>query len=796
MNASVRQYIKIGIDSLGTFGVSVDILSTKKWLRTMDTHSDSPEKIAYTYHPPDCGGCCSHKCTVREGRLVMIEPNEWADNRYSLICLKGLSEVEHVYSPDRLQTPLKRVGKRGEGEFLPISWDEAMTTIADTLKRLKNVYGGQSILFNSSFGVDHAMEFLPTLLGAQVGGGSGIDIGCANGLEETTGDANYGAMYNEITDWVNAKTIILIGVNILETTMTDAQFFFEAKDAGAKIISVDPAYSTTVAKSDEWIRIKPGTDGALLLAMISLVLENNWYQEDYLRENSSAPFLVRLDRRTLLRFADLGDEMPTETTEEAPKSEFLVWDKGSNSVQPHRKMGVLPQLEGEFEVQGIKVKTVFTLLKENQRLYSPSWATRITEIPEQSIRDLAEHYATEGPGVLGLGWGGPDKWGNADITGHAAAILASLTGNIGRKGGGVGCPLRHYVTWKPILGVWKLPSEFKKAKLEMPPTDMRYKPNSVRALINHGNSIQQHFANLPKTIKWLNQLELVVTIAPYDNTSVEYSDIVLPACTSYESEYEFNNLQITRGHVLLQQKVLDPLYQSKSDFRIEKELAAKLGLEQYLPRSREEYLKALLDSPDPMLKGITLETLQDHQGIMQLNAPQEPYIGHLDQVYDTLSGKLELYQEKMIEFNQALPNYEGPSEATAKSALAKKYPLQFSQAHTKNRVHSQFANSRWINELDPEPKLEMNPQDARSRGLREDDLVKVFNDRGSYKVRCKFTESLRPGVVRQYPGWWSKHMVDGNIQNVTNDRPHPRHYQRRYGPVIPYNDTLVEVKKA
>ena len=108
-----------------------------------------------------------------------------------------------------------------------------------------------------------------------------------------------------------------------------------------------------------------------------------------------------------------------------------------------------------------------------------------------------------------------------------------------------------------------------------------------------------------KTIDWINTLDFVVTIDPFHNPSVNFSDIVLPACTSFESEYDIVNMQVNRSHVLLSQKVIEPLHESKSDFQIEKELAAKLGLDQYLPKTPEEYQRARLNSDDPALKGIT-----------------------------------------------------------------------------------------------------------------------------------------------------------------------------------------------
>ena len=186
------------------------------------------------------------------------------------------------------------------------------------------------------------------------------------------------------SDWVNSRTIIFLGVIFLETTLTDSKFFMKAKEAGAKIITIDPTYTTTASKSHQWIGIKPGTDAALLLAMISTILENKWYQYDYLVQNTSAPFLVREDNQQLLKVND--------AKEGGENNPYLVWDQNSQSVKPYNGAGVKAQLEGEFTVNGVKVKTVFTSLVENQKQYTVKWASEKTEIPEEVIYELTKDY--------------------------------------------------------------------------------------------------------------------------------------------------------------------------------------------------------------------------------------------------------------------------------------------------------------------------------------------------------------------------------------------------------------------
>jgi anaerobic selenocysteine-containing dehydrogenase len=778
MGLSRRTFIKAGLAG-AAFGAYGALPPVSKWLRQSDAAADPKEKVAYTYHPPNCGGRCSFKCTVRDGKLVKIEANEWPDKRHNLICLRGLAELERVYSPDRIKTPLKRVGERGEGKFVPISWDEALTTIANKLKELKDKHGGKSIYLKASSGVEHPMFMLAQMLGAQFTNHAGIDIGLSGGLHQVTGVGLFGPMNNEVTDWVNSKTIILLGNNFLETSMTDAQFFYDAKEAGAKIIAIDPSYSTTVTRCDQWISLRPGTDAALIMALINQVFVNKWYHEDYLRKNSTAPFLIRADDKKLFQVG----------------GKYQVWDKNSGSFQPYDTPVIQPELEGEFSADGVKLQTVFAALRDHTKNNTPAWAAKITEVPEQVIKDLAKQYATGGPAVFAWGWGGPDKWYHADSLGRAGGILAALTGNIGRVGGGVGSCNHHLPGYFAPFKGWPLPKQFVPAKPEMPATDFPQKPNSVRAVIIQGNSLNQWLANANQTLAWIKKLDLVVVAEIFHNDSVNYADIVLPTCTNFEMEYDSYNLQIRRNHIMTMQKVIDPLFESKTDFQIEKELAAKLGLVQHLPKTPEDLNRARLKDPHPLLKGITVETLKANRCIQRLNAPWEPFRGNMNQVYATPTKKIEIYSEKLLPFDAGFPSYQEPQEASPHNPLFKKYPLQFSQAHTRYRAHSSFSNARWILQIIKEPRVEMNPRDAEKRGLKNGDLVEVFNDRGKFQARYQASPEMRPGSIRLSEGWWSKYFAAGNLQNVTNNANNPRGYPLSHGPVIPFNDTLVEVKK-
>lgn len=788
MGISRRNFIKgtAGAVALGAFGTMV---STDKWLLPVAAAGEIEERVAYTYHQTQCMGGCCLKCTVRNGKLVKIEPNTMPDKTPSPICLKGLSEIQRVYSPERIRTPLKRVGKRGEGKFVAISWDEALNTIAEKITSIKSQYGGKSIIYHQS--AAPTFQFLPRLLGIQHNWGSGIDFGFANGLEPALGGLPYALGTNEINDWVNSKTILNLGCNILETGMAQAKWLFLAQEAGAKVITVDPYHSTTASHSNRWIPIEPGTDAALLLGMITEILENKWYDAAFLSKNTSAPFLIRSDNQALLRQNDSADG--------PDKNPYMVWDELTKSLKPYNAPGIQPQLEGEFTANGIKVKTVFAAIKEHHQQYTTAWAAKITEIPEQDIKELAEIYATGGPAVLAFGWGGADKWANSDIAGHAVAILTALTGNIGRVGGGTGVFLNRGLTatmFMAALTPWPLPAEFKAIPLQEFPAVMTQKEETpIKAYINVGDTFIQLYPNMNQTIKWLEKLDFIVTVEIFNNTSVAYSDIVLPSCTRFETEDDIGLMITDKGSIKLQQKVLNPLFESKSDFQIEREIAAKFGLDQYLPKNLEELQRNALKSQMPGLAGITLEALVKNNGVMELPLPKEPYRMCMDQVYPTPSTKMELYYENMIEFQQALPTWEEPSEATESNPLFQKYPLQLSQQRTKYRIHSNFYNATWLNQYTGSPKLFMNPADGEKRNLTKGDLVEIFNDRGSVVCHYEPDNGVRPGHPRVYEAAWSSYMKKGHFQQLTNDKFPARAAKLKNGPTHPLNDTLVEVRK-
>ena len=751
------------------------------------------EHTACTYHQGHCGGMCPLKCTVRDGRLVKVEPNTCVDDRYETICLKGISEVQHIYGSHRIQTPLRRVGERGANEFEPISWDEAYDEIVERLTSLQKQHGRDCVMVGAT--TEASFPFLAPMLGAQTGGMGGIDNGTGNGLDPAIGHGGgYAYATGEARDWVNANMVLTVGSNFCESTLPQVRLFFEAKEAGAKMITVDPHFSTTASKSNEWIPITPGTDAALFLGMASAIVDNQWYDEAFMAAHTAFPYLVDTATGKLVR--DHAEDPAAEEPETGEQNPFFVWDAAANARVPYASVAN-PALEGTFTEGGTSYKTVFTLFKENQKPHTLDWAAEKTGIPAERIEELARAYAQDGPASIALGWGGNDKMANADIAGHAAAMLAALTDNICKPGANIGVFVGG--AWNGYTGdlaAWELPEDMTSADDEMAAYDMRTKQNKVRAFICCGDFFQQHYANMNATVEWAKSLDFIVSIDPYFTEGAKWADIVLPACTRFENEEEVGNLKVGYNQLVLQNKVIEPLFEARTDFRIQRDLAERLGAADALPKDSGEWVAAMLaNSEDPYLNALTVDKINENHGAYPLEGIEVPRQAFPDLVFGTTSGRMDVYYDNLVDFGQALPTYEDPSEAYDGNPLRATYPLQLANVRSRFRIHNQFADASWIQQY-YEPYVELNPAELDARGIAADDTVEVGNDRGSFQCRVKANPAVRPGSARMIEGASADYLASGNLQNVTNDTMVERGYELMTGPVIPFSDTLVEVKKA
>jgi len=717
-----------------------------------------------------CGPGCGIIAHVKDGVLVKTEPGDFPGNRH--ICARGLAYPKWVYHPDRLKYPLKRAGQRGEGKWERISWDEALDLIARKLNEIGAAHSPASRAWVVGGGALGSLTAAAIMGFAGACGGTFIlPLGIGDSAGPSGDRVSYGTLLAHGERYTVAfeppRTILVWGNNPAETDSFKWHRLRRAKDRGARVIVIDPIFTPTAAKADEYIPIKPGTDAALALAMIHTVLKNGLEDREFLMKHTVAPFLVRTDTGLFLREKDL---------QRGGKDQYLVWDTLTARPHPSPAGGGAPALSGVYALGNIECKTAFQLLAERAEEYPPEKAAHITGIPAETIERLAIEYATRKPAASYRGMG-LQRTFHGDLVWRAITALAAVTGNISFEGYGGFEPnylafmTRGVPNFLPILNLYD--------------AVLTGKPFPIKFLWMARNNFVNQVPNFNRVLREiLPRTDFIVAAEMFMSVSAQYADIVLPACSFFEcSDVITPGGQASNDHMQLQEKAIEPLYESKSDYAMLAALARRMGMTGFMEESEEEAIERVLASGHPTMEGITLERLRQSPVL-----PAHPYAE-----FRTPSGKLEFYAEQLKAFGEELPLYREPLEGES-SAPARKYPLSFFSTHTRYRVHSQFANVPWARALDPEPALNINPQDAAERGIRDGDIVQVFNDRGSVKLKARVNAGIRPGLVNVTQGWSPWDYLEGTHQALTHEIINPAQ-QAVYEPNAALYDVRVEVRK-
>ena len=749
--------------------------------------SSAGRRIVRTVCDPNCHASprCGIDAHVVNGRIEKIEAGRFPLPEYDRrICAMGMARLEQQYHPDRLLHPLKRIGARGAGKWQRITWDEAYELLAHKLRAIGDKYGTRSLAFFTGSGAagvltKGSVQRFAAAIGGTAYRAGGVDYGVPKGLEYTFGvpaSTYFRPGGHEYADAVNSKLILLWGGNAADTRLVDFHFVLAAQRRGAKIICIDPNRSATARHADQWISLRPGTDTALALALLNEIIALNLHDSAFLARHTNAPFLVRVDSGELL----YGDH-----------SVRLAWDSGRGEACPATE-ATAAALTGHYRVKTpsgdmIDCAPAFQLLIELCANYSPDHAAEITAVPAPVIRELARQIGAAKPASIRIGYG-VDRWYYADYTARAVANLAIVTGNIGIPGGGISVHDGTYAS--PLnLASFRAPGGKEAATLDIIGLMRAIEhddPYPIRSLwLSASNMFNQTAANRARVVREiLPRLELLVVVDMFMTDTAALADLVLPACSIFEKD------DLIAGMFLqLQRRAVEPAGQAKSDLQIMTELAAPMGVSGDFARQPDDYLRDMLTGSDPLLQGVTLERLRG-QGAVLLNRSAAPYIGFADLRFKTPSGRIEIYKEELLRYGAQLPDYHEPIEASPDNPLHAEYPLTLLFSHSRHRIHSSFANLSKAKEREPEPMVEIHPNDAAVRGIDDGARVRLYNPRGSVEIKCRFDANLRPGVVVIAEGSWVRDFPTGEPYSLTHEKVSPT--SDNYA----FFDTLVQIEAA
>jgi thiosulfate reductase / polysulfide reductase chain A len=642
-----------------------------------------------------CFWRCGVMAEVAGGKLLKLQGNPHHPMTQGKLCARGNAGGALLNDPDRLKYPQIRTGNRGEGKFKRVSWDEALDFLAARLKELKQKYGPESVAL-----FPHGVHsgFFATLMKAY-GTPNSAEPAFAQcrGPRDIGYQLTFGRPVNspEPVDLEESKCIVLIGSHIGENVFTSqVTAFAEGLARGAKLIVVDPRFSTAASKATFWLPIKPGTDTALLLAWMNIVISEKLYDKVYLDQYATG-------------FAELAKH-----------------------IEP----------------------------------FTPEWAAPITEISAAQIRQTA-HMMAEAKPAVAIHPGRHVTWyGNDTQRARAMAILTALLGAYGRKGG-IFLPTKLATGRIPLppMPESEKPAADRVGNAYPLSTEEAYglthglieatltsKPYPIQGWVVYGQNILESIPMRQKTLAAMKNLEFMAVVDVLPMEMSRYADLVLPEAT-YLERYDPPAIVTThkRPYISVRQPAVEPMYESKPGWWIAKQMAKRLGLEDYFPwRDPDDHLRRLIA---PLNVSET-----ELKSLGAISFPGKPYIEDRSEsdgpLFPTQSGKIELESSVLKDLKlDALPKYEpvaDPPDGHLRLIYGRAPVHSFSRSE----------NNAWLDDLMAENPVWISSEAAKRIGVHDGQKVVLENQDSvkSPEVTVKVTPAIRSDVAYTVHGFGSQ----------------------------------------
>ena len=640
---------------------------------------------------------------VRDGRIVRVSGDPDHPVTRGAICGKAARYVERMYSPDRVLYPQRRIGPKGNAEFARISWDEAAKLIAERLRAVIEEHGSEAVLpysFAGTMGVVNyssmdrrffhrlgASLLARTVCSAAGNAGYELTMGAKRGTDpESTAQSRY---------------IVAWGANTVSANMHQMTFIREAQRNGATFVHIDVHRNRTSAFADRFVQVRPGTDAALALGMMHVIVREGLHDEAYVRSHT-------------VGFDDLARRLEE---------------------------------------------------------YPPTRVERITGVRVEEIEQLAREYAATRPAFIKIG-NGLQHHDNGGMAVRTIACLPALVGAWRDVGGGAVKSNAGYAAMneqtlnRPDLLGERRVRTINMNQLGHALTELVDPP--VKALVVYNSNPAVIAPDQTRVLAGLEREDLFTVVHEQLMTdTARYADVLLPATT----HFEHTDLYSSYWHLYLNmaRPVVERLGEAKPNIEVFALLAKAMGFDDpCFDDTADDVIRQAIDNPaNPFLRDMSVERLQAG-GPVRL-AVEHPHPAYADGVFPTPSGKIELLSERMAGLGQdPLPAHTPLVEGgDGEHRPDGPYPLVFITPPNHFFLNSTYANMPSNIRSEGEPRVEIHPDDARERGIRDGDLVRVHNDRGEVQLAARLSDNVRPGVVVSLGLWWNTHSRDGRGVNAT-----------------------------
>ncbi len=672
------------------------------------------KQVVHAACPHDCPDACGALITIEDGRATRIQGDPRHPVTQGFLCAKVAKYLERVYSPDRVLHPLRRVapkGTGGEGAFERVTWDDALDEIAGRFRQISAEFGPEAIL-PYSYGGNIAllngasmdMRFFHRLgasqlhrsICSQAGGDAIISV--------------YGKKIGtEPEQFRHSRYIIAWGANIHGNNVHLWPFIEEARRNGAKLVVIDP-YRTRTARLADWhIAIHPGTDVALAMGMMHVIVRDRLHDADY-----------------IAKYADGFDELQKRLPEYTPER-VAQWT-GMTS-------GDVERLAHEYAIERPAVIRVNYGIQRSQNGGTAMRAVCMLPVITGSWQEVG--------GGLQLSTSGGFELDRPVLEQHDLMLKSRL----GRRARTINM-----------------------VQLGRALTEVNYPP--VKALFVYNSNPAAVCPEHNLVVRGLKRDDLFTVVhEQFLTDTTDYADIVLPATTFFEHKdlvqaYGHYYLQVS-------DQAIEPLGECRSNVDLFRELALRMDFaDKCFRETVDEMIDQALASGAPQLKGITRERLEREPQV-RLNVhgdeSSRPWLPFAEG-FPTSSGKARLSNPDLIAFGMDPVAGFVPPEESRHSGARRSFPLELLARKADNFLNSTFCNLPGLQKMEREHELEMNKADAAQRGIAEGDRVRVFNRRGEIYLKARVDGDLPAGVVGARLGW-AKLAKDGvNINVLTSDR--------------------------